>query len=141
MIVCDTQSYVYTGKYICNIVAPPWDILSREGGDIGLLVHWSPKFYNNVSLFVALKTLGTSFITIFLFIKLGVQMFLLLILIWRSSYFVNHHWERNSIFWPLYYPFRSLQLKRYRGLHVGILSDYKFLSVFLGLATNKMGIR
>ena len=37
---------------------------TREGGDNGLLLHLSPKFYNNVFLFVGFTTLGT-------FIKFG----------------------------------------------------------------------
>ena len=31
----------------------------EKDGTMGCLLHWSPKFYNNVFLFVGLTTLGT----------------------------------------------------------------------------------
>ena len=42
------------------------------------------------------------------FIKLSVQTFQPLILLYRRGNFVYHHWRSTSIFRPLSYPFRSL---------------------------------
>ena len=76
--------------------------MRREGGDIGL-------FYNNVLLFVGLTTLGTlNLILISWFIKLSVQMFQPLILVYGRKNFVYNHWACISIYRPLSYPFRSL---------------------------------
>ena len=32
---------------------------TREGGDTGLFINWSLKFYNNMFLFVGLTTVGS----------------------------------------------------------------------------------
>ena len=56
-------------------------------GTIGCLLHQSPKFYNNVFLFVGLTTLG---ILIVWFIKLSVNKFQPLSLIYRRGDFVYH---------------------------------------------------
>ena len=42
------------------------------------------------------------------FIRLSVQMFQPLIVIYKRVDFVCHHWERTSIYWQLSYPFKSL---------------------------------
>ena len=59
---------------------------------MGCLLHESPKFYNNVFLFVVLITLGT--------FKLNVQTFQPLIVINRRVNFVYNHWECTLIYWP-----------------------------------------
>ena len=40
-------------------------------------------------------------------------MFQPLILIYRKDNFMYHHWDCTSIYWPLSYPFRSLQITTY----------------------------
>ncbi len=73
------------------------------------LLHWSPKFYNNVFIFVSLTTLwtNTEFWLVGL-LSLSVQTFQQLILIYRRSNFVCHYWECTSIYRQFSYTFRSL---------------------------------
>ena len=75
-------------------------VIQRERGR---LLHWSPKFYNNVFLFV-----GFTFL-IGQFIKFSVQTFQLLIFNYRGYNFVSH-WGCTSIYRPLSHPFRSFLL-------------------------------
>ena len=70
-----------------------YDNMQRERGQWAVYyTRYSPKFYNNVFLFVDLTTLGTK----------------PLILIYRRGNFVCHHCWYTSIYQPLSYPFRSL---------------------------------
>ena len=52
-------------------------------------------------------------ILIHLFLKLIVQTFKPLIIIYRRCNFVYHYWGCTSIYWQLSYPFRSLQIHTY----------------------------
>ena len=82
----------------------------REGGDIWLLVHWSPSFINTFSYSLAFNFRYFNYILIFWFKKLIVQTLLPLILIYRKSISIYHHCRCTSIYQPLSYPFRSLAL-------------------------------
>ena len=76
---------------------------------MGCLLHWSPKFYNNVFLFVGIATLGT-FAELWLVYSLGksnVQMFVLLIVMGNFVFFIVDV-QCTSIYRSLSYPFRSL---------------------------------
>ena len=66
---------------------PPGIVLSREGGDIGLLITLVPNFF----LFVRLTTLGTFIEFSLVLIKLSVLRFQPLIVIYRMGDFVYHH--------------------------------------------------
>ena len=78
----------------------------RERGSLGLFITLVPqvlKFF----LFFGLTTLGT-FTEFRWFIKLSVQTFQPLILIYKSCNLVCHHWGCTSIYRLLYFPFRCL---------------------------------
>ena len=75
----------------------------REGGEIGLINTLVPKVFKHL---LVLKTLGTYYsysylILIDWFMKLIVQMFQQLIVIYRSDNFVHHYWGCTSIYQPL----------------------------------------
>ena len=67
------------------------------------------KFHCSVFLFVGFWDLYWIFIC--LFIKLSVQTFQPLIVIYRRENFVYHHWVCTLISLPLSYPFRSLVIE------------------------------
>ena len=60
------------------------------------------------------------------FIKLSIQTFQRLIIIYRRGKFVYHHWRCASIYWPLSYPFRYLVFS----IKIFLITTYKILSLF-----------
>ena len=80
---------------------------------MGCLLHYSPKFYNNV--FMRWLDSFWDFLKILIhwFSKLSVQTFKPLIIIYRRCNFVYHYWGCTSIYWQLSYLFRSLQIHTY----------------------------
>ena len=64
-------------------------------------LHWYPKFYSSVAYSLAQKLYYFYWILIGGFIKLSIQSFLPLILIFRRGNFVYHHWRCTSIYRPL----------------------------------------
>ena len=84
-----------------------WVLNVREGRDIGLFITLVPKsLILTLPYSLCLTTLGK--ILIGWFIKLRVQTFQLLIVIYRKGNFVYHHWRCTSIYRPVSYTFRSL---------------------------------
>ena len=79
------------------------DILIRKGGDNGLLITLVPKDCNNVLFFVAITTLGIYWILIDWIIKMRVQTFQPLIVIYRRGNFDYHHLGCTSIYKPFFY--------------------------------------
>ena len=75
----------------------------REGGDNELFIKLFNKLIRLLNNFW-----DFNWILIDWFIKLSVQTFQLLILIYRRFNFVFHHWRCTLICRPLSYPFRSL---------------------------------
>ena len=70
------------------------------------LLHWSPKSYIYIFLFVGSLTLGTFYrILIGWFIELSVQTFQQLM---YKRYIFYYIWGCVSYYRPLSYPFRSL---------------------------------
>ena len=96
-------------KYI-NIFAVYFDCEDTSGrvGTFKFYLHWSPKFYDNIFLFVGLFTLAT-FIFDGWLINGSVQTFQPLIQIYKRCRFVYHYWECTLIYRPLSYPYRSLE--------------------------------
>ena len=82
---------------------------SGRKGILGCLLYQSLKFHYNVFLFVGSTTLGLLFNLISWFIRLIVQTFQLVIVIYRRYIFVYHYCECTLIYRPLSYPFRSMQ--------------------------------
>ena len=89
-----TDQWITRCAYIIRIFHGEW-------GQWGCLLHYFPKFYNNVFSLVSITTLGTCPISC-------VLTFQPLTLIYRRGYSVYHNWGRTSIYRPLSYPFRSL---------------------------------
>ena len=77
--------------------------------------HWSQKFNNNIFLFVVLPTLGTFIEFGSLILKLSVQTFQPVFLIYRRSNFVNNHWWCTSIYLSFSYPFKFLTNYTHKG--------------------------
>ena len=74
--------------------------ISGREETLGYLLRQSPKFYNCVFLFVSLKVNilgGLYFILIGCFIKLSVQTFQALILIYRWGNFVHHQFNAHCL--------------------------------------------
>ena len=81
----------------------------RERGQCAVFRKSSPKFYNNVFLFVDITTqMPFEGLLIRWFTMFSVQKSQPLIVIYRRDNFVNYHWGFTSIYPPLSYPFRSL---------------------------------
>ena len=87
-----------------------WVIASREEGDIGLFITLVPKL-SWCFLIRWLNDFGNFYlILIGWFINLSVQTFQQLILIYIRDNFVYHYLGCTSIYRPMSYSFRSLQL-------------------------------
>ena len=86
------------------------------GGEIGRFITLVPKVLYDCFLIRWLYNFGgLNLILIGWFIKLSVNTFQLLIVIYKKgNNIVYHYWGSTSICWPLSYPFRSLDLRRIR---------------------------
>ena len=91
-------------QYIIRLYQP------REGGDIELFIKLVPKVLLICFLIRWVDTFGDFYqILICWLIELSVQKFKPpVIVIYRRSNLVYHHWRYTSIYWPLFYPFRYL---------------------------------
>ena len=87
--------------FLCLSVSPGGE------GTLGSLLHQSPRFFNNVFLFVCLTTLIT-FILIGWIVQFVVQMFQPLIVIYKQGKFCVLSLGITSIYRPLSYPLKSL---------------------------------
>ena len=92
---------------------------------MGCLLHQSPKSYKKVFIFVGL-TLTVIFICCFM--KLSIQTFQSLFLIYRRGNFVYQHRVCSSIYRLLSYPFRSL--------HAGLFHGQFFTLKKIGIGKN-----
>ena len=88
---------------------------------LGCLLHQSSTFLRTFYFIVCLTTLGI--IIIFLIgwsIKLSVQTFQPLTVIYRRENLACNHWGCTSIYLPFSYPFRSLDISSYFSVMVYI---------------------
>ncbi len=83
-----TQKNIYTHTGIINTHG-------NRGGRGQRIIHKSPKFYNNVFLFVGLTTLGV--LLNFNLLVYQVECLNVFIVIYRIGNFVYHHWRCKSI--------------------------------------------
>ena len=102
--LCDTTVAV-TNNTFCQLGRRQWAVH----------LHWSQKFINNVFLFIGslnnFKQLwGLYWTLIGWLIKLSVQAFQSLIIIYRRGNFMYLHRECTSTYRPLSYPFGSIHI-------------------------------
>ena len=106
--------------------------LSGRRGWLGCLLHWYPNFCNKVFLIRWLNNFRDFYwILIGWFIKLNVQTFQPLIVIYRRGSFVYHHWECTSIYQSLSYPFRSVKDSYFLDIILYFFSMEFFLIIIL----------
>ena len=90
--------------------------------------HASPKSFIITFSYLLAWQLGDFYWTLIgWFNKLSLQTFQSLIIIYRRSNFVYHHWGYKSIYLPFSYPFRypRYRTKKFLG-HLGVLDLFHF---------------